>query len=257
LICAIDNKAVFSNYKASMDSPRLTMPYLESLSTGELLGLAEKFGVDLPEGLERIFIIEELMELEEDAARNVIHNEQEESRELLYFPESYHKTSIDVLIRDPLWAFVFWEVNESGREKHENAADFKGYSLKIIPVGNTPGDKGGSPSANVSFLVAVSKNDNARYIGFPPEGGRGFQVELCAVYEEKSVTLAVTAPFTMPRLIEPVAAGGKTGADFLNGGTPNPLTQLSGADRFILTRSRDRMSRMHESHASYSGHTGV
>jgi len=36
--------------------------WLESLSTAELIKLADSFGIDIPHGLERIFIIEELLE---------------------------------------------------------------------------------------------------------------------------------------------------------------------------------------------------
>ena len=45
----------------------LTIPYLESLSTGELIDLAVKNGLDIPPGLERVFIIEELLYLDHDA----------------------------------------------------------------------------------------------------------------------------------------------------------------------------------------------
>jgi hypothetical protein len=232
--------------KTSMDSPCLTMSCLESLSTDELLGLAEKFGIDIPESLERIFIIEELMELKKEP--HSAQNEHEDS-EFLSFPENYKKTSISVLIRDPLWAFAFWEINENDRENLENAAGFEGYFLRIIP----PGDK--SPSSDASFFVEIDKNDSARYLGFPPEGGRSFQVELCAACKGKKSALAHTAPFTMPRLIEPVSAE-KMKADAANnnqGEIPNPLVQLSGADRFILTRSKDRMSWTHDTHISDFG----
>jgi hypothetical protein len=218
--------------KISMDSS-LAMSYLESLSTGELLGLAEKFGIDMPESLERNFIIEELMELKKEP-----HTVQNEYSDFLSFPVNYKKTFINVLIRDPLWAFAFWEINENDRENLENAAGFKGYFLRIVPLGD---------SFEASFLVDLGKNDNARYLGFPLEGGRSFKVELCAACKEKNSILALTEPFTMPRLIEPVSAAEKINAVTNNtqGENHNPLAQLSGADRFILTRSKDRMSWTH------------
>jgi hypothetical protein len=210
--------------KISMD-PSLAMSCLESLSTDELIGLAGKIGIDLPESLERIFIIEELMEQKTES--HTAQNAHEEYSELLSFPENYKKTSINVLIRDPLWAFAFWEIND--RENLENAAGFKGYFLRIVPLGG--------PS-EASFFVELDKNDSARYLGFPLEGGRSFRVELCAAYKEKKSVLALTAPFTMPRLIEPVSAAEKMNAATNN--NLNLLAQLSGVDRFILTRSKDR-----------------
>ena len=52
----------FSHNIANMDDPRLTRPWLESLCTEELVKLADGLGIDIPSGLERIFIIEELLE---------------------------------------------------------------------------------------------------------------------------------------------------------------------------------------------------
>jgi hypothetical protein len=39
------------------DTPQLSRQLLESLSTGELIKLADDCGIDIPPGLERIFII--------------------------------------------------------------------------------------------------------------------------------------------------------------------------------------------------------
>jgi hypothetical protein len=242
--------------KISMDSPCLTMSCLETLSTDELLGLAEKFGIDMPENLERIFIIEELMELQKEP--HPAQNGREENVDFLPFPENYKKTSIGILIRDPLWAFAFWDINENDRKNLENTADFEGFFLMIVPLGSLGGhadDKGSSLPPDASFFVEVDKNDSARYLGFPPEGGRSFQVELCASCKGKKSALALTAPFTMPRLIEPVSAAEKMKTDAANNkqGEHNPLVQLSGVDRFILTRSKDRISRTYDSRLSDPG----
>ena len=96
-----------------MDSVPLTKAYLESLSTNDLLLLADDYGIDIPEGLNRRLIIGELLELAEENERFSSHlpvladaamPEPEQG-----LPETYNETRITAMIRDPAWIFVFWD----------------------------------------------------------------------------------------------------------------------------------------------------
>ena len=46
-----------------MDGIPITRSYLETLSSWELVKLSDHYGIDIPPGLDRIFIIEELLEI--------------------------------------------------------------------------------------------------------------------------------------------------------------------------------------------------
>ena len=210
-----------------------TIPYLESLSTGELLDLADKCGLDIPFGLERVFIIEELLYLDrsrDDTSGEVEDIDRLKFEEFAVLLKQYNISFIDILIRDPLWVFVFWEIKVYDRELYEKTADFEGYCLRVIPL------KEGSlqPNLEGSFTVAVSTDDSGRYLGFPPDAGRCFIVELCALRRGDCIVLAVSRSFTLPRLINP-----KLYQD-IEAVYRNPLAQLSGVDRFLLIRSEDR-----------------
>ena len=50
-----------------MDTMLVSRTYLESLSTADLISLADEYGIDIPENLNRRFIIGELLEAVEDA----------------------------------------------------------------------------------------------------------------------------------------------------------------------------------------------
>jgi hypothetical protein len=137
--------------------------HLESLSTGELIKLADSFGIDIPHGLERIFIIEELLEYSNESAQ-----EEKDDIEIdLSYPETaalpkqYNISYIDVIIRDPLWVFVYWEIKNHDREIHENAHNFKGYFLRLIPIN---GEETNSKLNENIFTVPVDIKDCARYI---------------------------------------------------------------------------------------------
>jgi hypothetical protein len=218
-----------------MDDPRLiTRSYLESLTTRELAALGDSWGIDLPPDLERIFIIEELMEFRAEADDDTAETEaplgKAEYSELAPLPRQYNRTFIEVLIRDPLWAYTFWEIKSADKDLYEQAADFQGYCLRVVP------ESGSSGGGESPFTVSVGPDDTAWYLGFPPEGGR-YRVELCVARDSGGPVLAVSTPFRLPKLL------GSPGAPDSQKGL-NPLISLSGRDEFKVLRNADRLSRI-------------
>jgi hypothetical protein len=211
---------------------RFTRSYLESLTTRELAVLADNTGLDIPPVLERIFIIEELLDFESEdetgTSGEVSPGEAENGEpgfpELLSLPKQYNITYIEVMLRDPLWVFAFWEIKSQDREIYEKSAVFEGYHLKVSPLDAIP-----SPE-NVPFIIPVETGDSAWYIGFPPGGGR-FKVELCVQNGEVAVVLAVSRSFRLPKLAGAAASP--------------PLVELSGADDLQVLRNVDSQSRIH------------
>jgi hypothetical protein len=214
---------------------------LESLTTAELIKLADKAGIDVPPGLERILIIGELLDTLDDG------REDEEKMNALPLearrlpastaplPRQYNITYVNVLVRDPLWAFAFWEINVHDKENYEKNPDFGGYCLRVEP---DPGPGGALPEAagDSSFTVQVGPEDSAWYLGFSPSGGT-FRVELCAIRREEPVILAVSGPFTLPNLHEPLGNRYSTASH-------NPLLRLSGIDEFQILHNTSRLSRL-------------
>jgi hypothetical protein len=224
-----------------MDHLLLARPYLDSLTTQELARLADNCGIDIPADLDRIFIIEELLdykrteEAEQEAEESL--TESPDYSETAAIPRQYNITFIDVMVRDPLWAFVFWEIKEHDREAFERDPDFSGYFLRVSPAGErAPRD--------IFFSVQVDNGDTARYLGFseyPPDGLRGedFQVELCAGFGGRWEVLAFSRTFRLPKLQE------KT---ILSREETETLPALSGLYDFPILRSADR-----ESHLRFTG----
>ncbi|MDR2160076.1 MAG: DUF4912 domain-containing protein [Treponema sp.] len=219
-----------------MDVTRFTRVFLESLSTDELVKLADSHGIDIPPDLERIFIIEELLEIgseeewENEFGREGVLRGEADFLEPVPLPVRYNITYIEVMIRDPLWVFVFWEIKGHDREFFEKSPDFDSYCLRVCPLGAAAdGDAG-------SFTVPVGISDAAWYLGFPPEGGR-YRVELRTIWTQGETVLAVSRPFTLPKLISPQNQG------VMEEVYRNPLSVLSGAGDFPVIRSTDRRSR--------------
>ncbi|MDR3115145.1 MAG: DUF4912 domain-containing protein [Treponema sp.] len=224
-----------------MKAPTLKRSYLESLTTHELIRLADGFGIEIPPDLERIFIIAEIIDITADHALNEAGLGSAETLPLLEthipeavpLPKQYNITFIEVLLRDPLWVFTFWEIKSADKECYEKAGDFKGYQLKVSPV-----DPSGTSLKEDSFTIQVGASDTAWYLGFPPGGGR-FKVELCVIRGGEEVVLAVSHPFTVPTLFIPSPSKQAAGNDLYT-----PLAWLSGIEDFHILRNEDRRSRI-------------
>jgi len=213
---------------------------LEGLSTGELVKLAESIDIDIPPGLERIFIIEELLE-------NFNSNEPEDREEIginpsysesVPLPKQYNISFVEVIIRDPLWVYVFWEIKGHDREAHENAHDFNGYVLRVIPL-----NKGETipKSKDNSYMVTISTEDSSRYLGFTEQSSQAekssqdenrYIVMIGAVRGNTEHQIAISTPFCLPRLVEN------------NDAFPdeNPLLRLSGIQDFTTIKTTDHLS---------------
>ena len=95
----------------------LSRQYLESVSTANLITIADDYGIDIPDDLNRKFIIEELLDIQEESLSHE-EKEEEEMKEddkavLNTLPKSYNHTKINAVLRNPAWAFVFWDIKES------------------------------------------------------------------------------------------------------------------------------------------------
>jgi len=222
-----------------MEEFRLTRPYLESLSSAELIKLGDNLGVDIPPELDRVFVIEEILEISlysdesgDPAENSFLDTAPAETAPL---PKQYNITFIEVMIRDPYWAFVFWEIKTQDRELVEKSPDFEGYFLKVQLL---PPESSNNPSEEAAvFRIPMKNEDTAWYLGLSPAmfGGinqaeqNQFKVEFCAELNGEEMVLAVSNPVRLPQAPE---------ADELN-----PLVHLSGYDDFPIIRNSERLHR--------------
>ena len=215
----------YSHDNMRMSTPGYTTQFLERLSTHELITLAEEHGFDIPHDLERVFIIDELLCLDRQGI-----GASAETEEQLQLLRQHNVSIIEVLVRDPLWAFVFWEVKEHDKDLYEDDEDFNGYCLRVVPFK----ENSDQPDMAGSFLVALDKNDSARYLGFPPDDRRLYKIELCVPRLDTYTVLAVSRSFKMPQLID-VKQDGELYQNF--------LATLSGINDIPFIRSISRQLR--------------
>jgi hypothetical protein len=226
---------------------------LEDLNSDELLERAERMGIDIPPKLDRLFIIEELLDAsgeidaasdtesrrEPDAGMELLPDGESEPelpaerQESAAIPQHYNKTYIGALIRDPLWIFVYWEVKQSEKEAFQAMPDFDGYRLRVVFMHEAFGENG---KPDELFSVQVTENDTSWYLNFQCVS-EPFRVELCIVLDGETQVLAVTPAISLPPLLGKSCAGNDTGVR-------RRLTQLSGYDDLPILRNTDRITRI-------------
>ena len=210
--------------------------YLESLTTRDLLKLAGEAGIDIPPELDRVFVIRELLDAEESGESGedggsppLVEKPRLETAPL---PRQYHISYLEVLPRDPQWAFVFWEIKAQDRERCEASPRFEGYALQALELRS-----GGETEA---FSVPVGSDDHSWYLGFPPRPGSahpGFSGgRFCVVLRVRGLETALirSRPFSLPRFLN-----SPENEEIL----ARPLIRLSGAADFAVLRDTNRVTR--------------
>jgi len=235
-----------------MEDLPLTRAYLESLATSDLFVVADKLGIDLPNNPDRIFIIEELLDFSSREEGGSPDYEKHEITDIVLIesvplPKQYNITFIEVMIRDPLWAFVFWEIKASEKEQFEKDDNFDGYYLKVSRLDDNPSNPSASGNSGL-FMVPVRPDDTAWYLSLSPAfeadgswtGNSQFKVEFCAGIGGVETALAVSNPVRLPHLPE-LPSFGKHEASFA---LRNELVRLSGYGDFHVLRRNERQLRV-------------
>jgi hypothetical protein len=212
--------------------------HLETLTTNELIKMADSMGIDIPPDFERIFVIQELLEADDDS--NLWEDENSfaepedspEINEMAPLPNKYNVNYLEVLLRDPLWVFVYWEINSLDRKVYESSPDFKGYFLHIISLSFKDG-----MSATDPFSILVDNADTSWRIYLSPEIA-SFQVNLCVSWKERNEIIISSKPVRVPRVFD-------SADDTFKNSSKYPMLSLSGIEEFEILRNIDKIARTH------------
>jgi hypothetical protein len=203
-----------------MENTSLNKAYLETLSTTGLMALADENGIDIPEGLNRRFIIGELLELADDNRQDdtepslIINSDMVEYSAVL--PETYNETQVTILLRDPGWVFVYWDFHSTLFSAVYGNHRFETFFLRVNSLSNE------NPAAITDFFdVEVGIHDRKWYVHL---SNRDYacRIDLYARNsQEKEKLLAKSAEMHIPSL------GDGDSLNTLQRRNP-PLLELSG-----------------------------
>ncbi|MBR0032344.1 MAG: DUF4912 domain-containing protein [Treponema sp.] len=179
-----------------MESMNFSRSYLETLSSADLIKLADEHGIDIPDDLNRRFIIGELLDLSQEMmAENhsemlVVDNPGPEEG---YLPISYNETEIDVVLRIPAWAYVWWDISEADFKKATEARGFKNFVLRLSYF-----DSEQSNVPSESFDIHISLEDREKFVLLSADK-KYFRIDLVALYASKeNDNLAISRKVRIP-----------------------------------------------------------
>jgi hypothetical protein len=158
---------------------------LSDASFEALLRLADNYGAEVPENVTR----DELEEIVEEAAEEwhlehrqannhpvrveetkydiqVAEELQHRAEEEVELPESYNETRVVLMLRDPSWAFAYWDLRESDRREFRRSESFEGLLLRVFSM-DEPDTR--LEDARQQFDIPVTLLDSRWYINLPDQ----------------------------------------------------------------------------------------
>ncbi len=213
-----------------MSDEALNRASLEKLSFQDLVKLADEYGVDVPEDLDRRFLIAELLELSEEAdgyREEMIIASDGEAEQPVVLSGNFNENQVSCILRNPAWLFVFWNINEQDAAR---VRETPGTSLRLrICSLSDPKDL----KPEEVFEIQTSSQSQEQYV-LIPKGKRFLKAELVLVAPGAGEVLAISPVVSIPQgssLVNDLQPGRDT--DF------SSVVELSGMKEILAEQYRN------------------
>ena len=189
----------------------MTRERLECLSDENLQELARREGLNQIEEMDREELLDEILEaMEEDRAErssgnnlamkikgkkyDIILDEEIASQITAEYPlpEKYHETRIVLMLRDPSWAYTYWDIKPVDIDTLELAGATEDMFLRVYIRDM------GAEKPRDHFDIPLRARDNSWYINLP-EPGAEYIIDLLYRSGEKEICLCRSNPVFAPR----------------------------------------------------------
>ncbi|MFP4509607.1 MAG: DUF4912 domain-containing protein [Spirochaetota bacterium] len=209
----------------------MTRERLAGLSEELLQKLADKLDVDIPDEAHPDEIVdlvtdalEEAREEHEQSNNNAIRVEERKYQLARFFsekdlatvvddtillPDRYNETRMHLMVRDPAWAFCYWDVRDEQLVAVTADPEFQELILRIVEMDNPDFD---DHTVVDSFEIPVRLNDKSRYINLPRQDA-SYYTELSGLCGERHISICRSNPISVPR-----------------GGLPDTVTEAGPVD---------------------------
>ena len=213
-----------------MNEEPINRASLEKLSFSDLVKLADEYGVDVPEDLDRRFLIAELLELSEESNNKdeeMIIATESDNQQPLILNGNFNETQVSCVLRNPAWLFVFWNLGDSDYSRiYEN--QLCSLKLRICSYDNPTDTK-----PEEAFEVQTPSQSQEQYV-LLPKGKKYIKVELVCVNGGAGEVIAFSPVVAIPQ-----------GASLVNDLQPgreesfSPVLELSGIKDLITEQYRN------------------
>ena len=151
-----------------------------------------------------------------------IKEEEGESCDDSEMPRSYNSTEVEIILRNPAWAYIYWNISDSDRDSLEKAF------VSELRIRVSSFSEKSQVKPDEFFDIQISKQDNGQYF-LLPAGKKFFRVDLLFCLDGIIDILASSEVLEMPtgssRLVD-VHPGKEEGL--------SPIMELSGMRELLL-----------------------
>lgn len=210
-----------------MDNRVITLSYLETLSTSDLIKLADDYGIDIPEDLNRRFIIGELLEAAEDAndiKEDDLVPSEKAVRLQKELPKTYNESQLNVVIRNPAWCYVYWDIRTADLDQLTQENGFLSLSLKVSFFEDKYAEK-----ARDTYDINVASDIREQYVLLPAEENL-IKIELTAEFASKPVMVIAQSE----KIEIPKAASEISSKELMK--DVSPILELSGFQKLLQSQ---------------------
>ncbi len=186
---------------------------LEQLSREALERVAVKNDIEAAHEMDRQALVDAIMELIEESRREresqnnnpvkiggtkflLLEEDMIEEEDALpddyELPDTYNDTRVVLMLRDPGWAFAYWDLAADLRQSLARSSSFE-YLLLRVCEGGANCDKGSSKT----YDIPVSLEDGRWYLNLPSQATQ-YRIELRAVDATTDSLLAVSNTIDVP-----------------------------------------------------------
>lgn len=187
---------------------------LEELSLQALFTLANQNGLELGPDTDRVSVIEELTELisenQEERERNnsvtvriqqkkyTLINDDDtplttEQLDRFELPSDYETNRITLMLRDPHWAFTYWDLSSAKKREYLESPRFDGIFLRVLEVES----ENEEIVIRDSFEIPVQLSDSSWYIHIPRQK-TSYRIQLVGRNRHRRELLAVSNRIYVP-----------------------------------------------------------
>ena len=190
----------------------MTREKLEHAGREKLERIADEYGVDYGPDSSDLSLIEQILEAVEESRREWERTNsnpvriQEKKYEISQdadlippgdedeypLPERYNETRVVAMLRDPAWAFAYWDIHDNLRKEFADADAFDGILLRVCEI-EIDGD-----AIVDSFDIPVKLTDSRWYINLPRQGTR-YRIDLIARRGSRDTVLDRSNVISVPR----------------------------------------------------------
>jgi hypothetical protein len=159
---------------------------LEALSDNALRELAKKEGIEVPPDVAKVLLIDLLLEVlgdefeELDSQNNDSVRLQRVKYDLAYiekieeagegpvFPSRYNDMRIVLMLRDPFWAFAYWDTKGGTLKSVKKEHEADGIVLRVLRLKGAAADLSAQTVLD-SFDIPLGAADSSWYINIPQQ----------------------------------------------------------------------------------------